>query len=656
MEFSSDQFSAGILLNGRYESVSPLNHGSFGMVFMARDRQTDGHVAIKCLKKPSAGLEQNSSIKIDDRSEELALHGRIVNHPNIVNLLESFETTTHIYLVLEFCSMGDLYEAIRQDKGPKETEHVRAFMIQLVNAVEALHEKGIFHRDIKPENVFLSESGKMKLGDFGLATTEVWSHEIAVGSDRYMAPEQFDPQGEGLSPAKADIWSIGICLLNILFSRNPFGEPALSDPLFKDFSRDRQSLFDVFPNMSQDTFNVLNHSLTINPDKRSLAMMRDALQSVVSFTTDDESLDEFCTENRDTKTATAHREPLRTPSVASPAMSQGGAFPWSNALHMTTPKSTRQLSAIHDNESYSEDLFPASEASTHDWFSKADTQSFDSMLDSGLGVSIGSSNHATLPSPTFTRSRPVAISGSLPTFGRAGQALSNIFGKKKQFESKSWSDMFEEEEEEREEMEREREQKTSSKIQTVGQLDSESEGRVTPRAVLKDITQPSQSRPIPATDDGISQNTGFVYEDGSTPTARYSPPAKRLFKDKWSRLGELRRGSGTPDKESSTLDSKLRRFSATTRRRNIGLTFGRQGAVQKQNDHEVCQKKEWNTSTDWRRDQAPKPSPLRPLHASQLDGGFDSNRNSSSSDEAVIIDYDDDSGPEWVGGWKDLHL
>ena len=61
----------------------------------------------------------------------------------------------------------------------------------------------------------------MKLGDFGLVTTEAWSYEASVGSDRYMAPEQYDPGDNGYAPAKADLWAIGICLLNVLFSRNP---------------------------------------------------------------------------------------------------------------------------------------------------------------------------------------------------------------------------------------------------------------------------------------------------------------------------------------------------------------------------------------------------------------------------------------------------
>lgn len=258
MESLKNDFVEGQLLDGRFRTVAPLNHGSFGMVFLANDTKTGEDVAIKRLIKASAA---DSSVYLpEDRFEELECHRRFGFHPNLVNLIHSFDTETHTYLVLEYCANGDLYEAIRLNRGPLETEHVRDFMLQLISAVEFMHANGLYHRDIKPENIFLTQDGAMKLGDFGLATQEAWCHESCVGSDRYMAPEQYDPSTTGYSPAKADIWSLGICLLNILFARNPFVTPTESDVLFADYVRDRQSLFDIFPNMSQDTYEILTHA------------------------------------------------------------------------------------------------------------------------------------------------------------------------------------------------------------------------------------------------------------------------------------------------------------------------------------------------------------------------------------------------------------
>jgi len=433
-----DGFISDKLLDNRFLTISPLNHGSFGLVFKARDTLTKKDVAIKCITKP--GAEEKSACPatyaIDDHSQELEIHRKLPYHKNIVNLVHAFETENHQYIVIELCSNGDLYEAIRAEKGPLETEHVRDFMLQLIDGIEHLHSNGVYHRDLKPENIFLTSNGSMKIGDFGLATTELWSTEFAVGSDRYMAPEQYDASvyGYGYSPAAADVWAVGIVLLNVLFQRNPFAYPTDKDPLFSDFAADRQNLFDVFPNMSQDTFNVIRHSLALDPANRSLSAVREALKSVVSFTTDDESLDEFCTASP--LLATHAREPLRTPSISTPIFN-GDSFPWHTALQTTPQVATRQLSTIHDNES---ELFPGSVQSNKWKYGDVDSASLSSNLDSGLGMSYKSS-------PSIKSVVPKSINnfvGSLPiSFTRKN---TGPYGGGNPF-SKSWSDLWDEEEE-----------------------------------------------------------------------------------------------------------------------------------------------------------------------------------------------------------------
>lgn len=436
-----DGFESDKLLDNRFITVSPLNHGSFGLVFRAKDTLTGQDVAIKCITKPEA-VEKSScpaNFATDDRSQELEIHTKLPYHDNIVNLVHSFETEHHQYIVIELCSNGDLYEAIRSGKGPLETEHVRDFMLQLIDGIDHIHSNGVYHRDLKPENIFLTSNGSMKIGDFGLATTDTWSTEFAVGSDRYMAPEQYDASvyGYGYSPAAADVWAIGIVLLNVLFQRNPFAYPTDKDPLFTDFAADRQNLFDVFPNMSQDTFNVIRHSLALDPAYRSLSAVREALKSVVSFTTDDESLDEFCTESPHLAPVATHaREPLRTPSISTPIFS-GDSFPWHQALHTTPQIATRQLSTINDVES---ELFPGSVQSNKWKYGDADMASLSSALDSGLGMSYKSSQSIKSVAPKPTNN----FVGSLPiSFARKN---TSPYGGTNPF-SKSWSDLWDEEEE-----------------------------------------------------------------------------------------------------------------------------------------------------------------------------------------------------------------
>ena len=568
----------GATLDGRFETVSPLNHGSFGMVFLAKDITNGNQVAVKCLKKSST-TEACPEATINDHLLELSCHDRLGAHPNIVNLLHAFETDAHMYLVLEFCSMGDLYEAIRLGRGPLETEHVRSFMLQLVDAVEFMHSKGLFHRDIKPENIFLTQDGSMKLGDFGLSTTETWTYESSVGSDRYMAPEQYDPADNGYSPAQADIWAIGICLLNILFSKNPFVVPSESDVLFADYVRDKQSLFDVFPNMSQDTFEVLVHAMAIDPKKRSLSAIREALVRVLTFTTDEEILDEFCTEDREIVPASVNRQPLRTPSIQSPPVEQSGAFPWSKALHMSPPQTARQLSVIHDVENSSEEMFPPSRMDLNSWYpTPIDTASLASVLDSALGASVKSMNLRTPEPRNAPRSIPIPsadvtpVSTSLPvTQPKPVRAMTTVFGNSDNMVSKSWSDLWDEDEDDEIEDTR---APFSGLNWSQESIDNDPTVRasgfceVPDRSSIESSSASSNGLAIQTPDsktglfrslDG-SEEQGSVFE--SIPAKNvyqiptYSPPPKRSILDKWVALGNRRRAFNNQDKDNERSGNK----------------------------------------------------------------------------------------------------
>lgn len=638
MECLKDNFVEDQLLDGRFRTVAPLNHGSFGMVFLAKDTQTGEDVAIKCLTKPSS----TDSVSVDERSEELVCHTRLGHHANIVNLIHSFETASHLYLVLEYCSMGDLYEAIRVNRGPLETEHVRDFMLQLIDAVEFMHANGLYHRDIKPENIFLAHDGSMKLGDFGLATRSAWCHEACVGSDRYMAPEQYEPPQSGYSPAKADIWSIGICLLNILFARNPFVTPTESDVIFADYVRDRQSLFDVFPNMSQDTFEVLRTALAIDPEKRALPSVRDAILRTVSFTTDDESLDEFCTEDRDVIPASANREPLRTPSIQSPHINQGDSFPWAKALQASPPQPGRQLSVIPDTEYYSEDLFPPSETAGTSWYSAhPETSSMASLLDSATGASFKSMTIRRGVQAYPPPAGAIPVSGSLPSFVvKPLPAMSMVFGSGKRDQiSKSWSDLWDEEESENEDgpMQERRENNARSwsqdskdaeiPLRPAGLFEQQSTSLVNSRSQGSPLPSSStESLPLPSKD--VDSENATPVSHARVRPVRYTPP-KRTNVDKWAELGDRRRNFRSEE------EPRLRK------QRSMNLT--------------------------WRRDSGPTSPPGWPKR--DVFSGNDRHRNpfldkewrregSDTSQANPSHNYHGtvDEDLDLVGGWHDLHL
>ncbi|RKF57314.1 Serine/threonine-protein kinase polo [Erysiphe neolycopersici] len=551
MECLGDQFTKGVILAGRFKTISPLNHGSFGMVFMAEDLENNEIVAIKCLMKRNPIPEVDSPYTIDDNSEELKFHAHLGNHPNIVNLIHSFETESSIFLILEFCSRGDLYEAIRAGTGPLQTEHVRQFMLQLVNAVDYMHQKGIYHRDIKPENIFIAHSGEMKLGDFGLATTQEWTYEVMVGSDRYMAPEQFDSAGAGYSPEKADIWAVGICLLNVLFSRNPFTTPTESDPLFLDFSRDMQSLFDVFPTMSQDTFEVILQCMSLDPRKRSLDGVRKALERLVSFTTADETYDDFLLAERRGIAASANREPIRTPSIQSPQI-ELSSFHWTKALHSTLPSQGHQASGILDDESYTEELFPKSDEENNDWFSDGQqSPSVKSILDSNYETLTESLAIRAPRKIDSSKGSAVPQSTSLPTFFLSKTGSNDAI-------SKSWSDLWEEEEQEEAEN---KIRNSHIKASRAWSKECGVNGRVSSFDPIRhagneefcshnSTDRDFQEKSIDIDSDLVAD--GFFFHNISRentakkPESHFLPSPERTSIDKWSALGERRRAYTGP--------------------------------------------------------------------------------------------------------------
>ena len=633
MECMKNAFVAGQLLDGRFRALAPLNHGSFGMVFLAEDTWTRQQVAIKCLTKPSVIGTESSHLAVDEGIEELACHATLKHHPYLVNLIHHFESNAHTYLVLEYCSQGDLYEAIRLNRGPLETEHVRQFMMQLISAVEYMHARGLYHRDIKPENIFITGDGSMKLGDFGLSTRQLWCFESCVGSDRYMAPEQYDPAGHGYSPATADIWSIGICLLNVLFSRNPFVTPTESDVLFADFRRDRQSLFDIFPNMSQDTFEVLSIALALEPAKRDLAALRQTINRVVSFTTDEESFDDFCTGDRDVVRASANREPLRTPSIQSPQMNGEDSFPWTRHLHASPGKPQRQLSAIPDNES--EDLFPGSEIGStlgESWFSiRNGTPSLVSILDSGFGGSIKSLAIRRPEKRNPPRPDTVPISGSLPApSSRPIPTMSSVFGKKKETVAKSWSDLWDEEESENEgpaTKERPRRDSRSWSQENVREL------TVRPGILTETKSHSSINvRRTPERKLSAIKTNGSPNENTPLSARRPSPkqsPSRDV--DKWAALGNKRRYV-EPRKESQRPSMTKRRSMTMGWRKDAkSESTGAKQCPWHRRDSRGVEKPAW-LQHDWR--QHPMPQHRR-------------------SNDSLAVEDDD---AVWVGGFKDFHL
>ena len=177
-------------------------------------------VAVKVLEKER--IVDKGDIKRVTREIQILKH---IRHPNVVHLLEVIEKPKHIYLVTEHVSGGELFDFIVAHGRLQETQACHIFR-QILLGVDACHAMGVAHRDLKPENLLIDEDGNIKIIDFGLSNTFDGPDALlrtACGSPCYAAPEMI--AGRRYSGAKADIWSLGVCLFAMLCGYLPFEDP-----------------------------------------------------------------------------------------------------------------------------------------------------------------------------------------------------------------------------------------------------------------------------------------------------------------------------------------------------------------------------------------------------------------------------------------------
>ena len=200
----------------KYTLENPVGSGQFGDVYKAKVISTNEYVAVKCIE---LDLFDNPDRLHEMSEHEVGILSKIKN-PNVVQFIETIKTKTHIYTVYELCTGGTLEELLDRRKYLTEKE---AFQIlrQLLNGFRPLVALNIMHRDIKPSNI-LFQGNVAKISDFGFSKPLVSSCEVTetmIGSPIYMAPEIL----KGLTyTIKADIYSMGVMLFEMLYGKAPF--------------------------------------------------------------------------------------------------------------------------------------------------------------------------------------------------------------------------------------------------------------------------------------------------------------------------------------------------------------------------------------------------------------------------------------------------
>lgn len=214
----------GKRLDGRYEIKEIIGVGGMAYVYKAYDSIDDRVVAVKILKEEFLANEEFTR-RFKNESKAIA----ILSHPNIVRVYDVSFGEKLQYIVMEYIDGITLKEYIDQQKDIPWKEAVH-FTVQILRALQHAHDKGIIHRDIKPQNIILLADGTIKVTDFGIAQfsrNDVRTDsERAIGSVHYISPEQ---ASGGITDEKADIYSVGIMLYEMLTGKLPFdGDNAVS--------------------------------------------------------------------------------------------------------------------------------------------------------------------------------------------------------------------------------------------------------------------------------------------------------------------------------------------------------------------------------------------------------------------------------------------
>jgi hypothetical protein len=209
----------------RYELLETVGRGGFGVVWRACDTLLQRHVAVKEIHIPGF---LNTQDRADLRQKVLkeARAAARLDHPGAVTVFDVIDDDGNPVIVMELVDALNLSERVAAE-GPLPVAEVARIGLEVLDVLTAAHARGIVHRDVKPANVMVSDSGRVRLGDFGVAAIlddpTVTTSGAVTGSPAYMAPEQATNKG---AVAESDLWSLGATLYFAAEGRPPFDKGA----------------------------------------------------------------------------------------------------------------------------------------------------------------------------------------------------------------------------------------------------------------------------------------------------------------------------------------------------------------------------------------------------------------------------------------------
>src|SRR5919199_3421020 len=252
------------LIDKRYELRGMVGSGGMANVFLAHDEVLDSAAPLKLLKDHYAANEE-----FVERFKREAQSAASLSHRHIVPVFDAGETGDGLYYIaMEYLPGGTLKDRI-MSKGPLPVRTAAAAALQIAEALQAAHEQGMIHRDIKPHNILVTDSGHVKVADFGIAraaeATTISDLGEILGSVKYMSPEQ--AMGEPVGPA-SDLYSLGVVLYEMLTGKVPFEADSRAGVPVKHVDERPRPLREVNPDVPEAMEALVLRLLAERPEDR----------------------------------------------------------------------------------------------------------------------------------------------------------------------------------------------------------------------------------------------------------------------------------------------------------------------------------------------------------------------------------------------------
>jgi serine/threonine protein kinase len=254
-------------LFGRYEILSELGRGAMGVVYKARDPQIDRLVALKTVSLWGQEADEEKEFRLRFMNEAQAA-GRL-HHSGIVAVFDVGENPENHdpYIVLEYVQGESLNRILSREKKLSLDRSLK-LAEEIADALDYAHAQGVIHRDIKPANILITQDGRAKIADFGIAKLNLAHFTIpgrVLGTPAYMAPEQLS--GEGVD-GRSDLFSLGVILYALVTGHSPFQGTSATTVCFKVANREPIAASALDMTLPPQLDAVISRAMAKDPNER----------------------------------------------------------------------------------------------------------------------------------------------------------------------------------------------------------------------------------------------------------------------------------------------------------------------------------------------------------------------------------------------------